>query len=184
MTDDTLGRVNALRIINALTLPVPLAFGLPPNRRVDLTPGDWAEIKETTPVDGYLEISVDSIEGTSIWVHEWESGTTEVSLNGSPHPFAPAVRNNNPELRQRGWPAGSAQTMSSSSSVGLLLDDSRLDGTLLRVEHQGGTKTYRASGRTPIWYSGIGIEGTPPKLFVEPDGLRIVASESHTVLDF
>ncbi|WP_147397467.1 hypothetical protein [Amycolatopsis panacis] len=184
MTDDTLGRVNALRIINALTLPVPLAFGLPPNRRVDLMPEDWVEIRETVPVDGYLEISVDDIEGSSIWVHEWESGVTEVLLNGSPRLFAPAVRNNNPELRQRGWPTGDIRTTSSGISVGLLLDDGRSGVTRLRVEQQGETKTYTGSGRTPIWYSGIGFEGTPPKLFVEPDGLRIVASEGHVALDY
>lgn len=183
MTNDARSRVNAVRITNALTLPIPIIFGLPPNRRFDLNPGDYLDIREEAPPAAYLEVSVDNAEGSAVWVHEWEEGTTEVQLNGTHRPLAPAIRNNNPELRQRGW-LGAESSLADKLSVGLFLDDTRAGNTTLRVEGDGKETTYSGSGRAPIWCSGYGVEDRPPHLFVEPDGLRFAAGGSQVVTDY
>ena len=186
MIPDALGRVNTLRVVNALALPIPLIFGLPPNRRFELAPGDYVEIREEVPEEGYLEILVDDAGGSSsIWVHEWEEGVTEVRLNGVLQELPSAVRNNNPELRQRGWLAADGErTPSNRDAVGLFVEDARAGRTLLTVESGGRETAYSRLGRAPVWCSGAGSEDGPPRLFVESDGLRMAADDCQVVVDY
>ncbi|MFD8498869.1 hypothetical protein [Amycolatopsis sp. NPDC059657] len=180
MKEEALERVNALRVRSALTVPISIVFNLAPARKFTLSPDDVFDIREEVPLRGYLEISLDSLERPTLWIHEWESGRTEVSFNFEVQPLPAAVRNNNPELRLPGWPHGSL-VHEEGLAVGLFLADTRSESTVLRVDKGDETATFAFNDGQSVWYSGTGADGNPPELIIETDGLRMLGMHSRVV---
>ncbi|EMD24698.1 hypothetical protein [Amycolatopsis azurea] len=173
--------LNTVQVTSALTAQTTVSFSHCA-MTFELHPGDSFEVTERTPPDGYLEIVFDAHEGRPIlWLHGWESGDTELSVNGVRKELPPCIRNDQPSFRLKGWPAGAA---SSGTTAGLYVSDARTQArNLVEVEDSGTTTSYSAPPGLLIWYSGTGVDGNPPRLVLHDDVLRIVGSNSHVVTD-
>lgn len=173
--------VNKVQVVSALSAPItvslshcPMAFGL--------QPGESFEVTERTPPEGYIEIVFDSYEGRPIlWIHGWEFGDTEISVNGVRQDVPPYTRNSQPEFRLKGWPSGRTETV---PTVGLFVSDERTqDNNRIDVEDVGTARPHLNPPKQPIWYSGTGIDGGAPKLVLHDDGLRIIGAHGHVVTE-
>ncbi|MFJ8916418.1 hypothetical protein [Amycolatopsis sp. NPDC102389] len=169
--------VNTVQVVSALSAPITVNLSHSP-MAFDLRPGETFEITERTPPEGYIEIVFDSYEGRPIlWIHGWEFGETELSVRGVRQDVPPCIRNNKPDFRLKGRPPGRAEVV---PAAGLFVCDERTQGdNRIDVEDSGTVTSYLNPPKQPIWYSGTGIDGNPPKLVLHDDAVRVVGAYGH-----
>ncbi|MEV7550400.1 hypothetical protein AB0N89_12315 [Amycolatopsis sp. NPDC089917] len=173
--------VNTVKVVSALATPVTVSFSHCP-MVFDLQPEGSFEVTEKTPPEGYIEAVFDSYEGRPIlWVHGWESGETEISINGVSQDVPLCTRNNQPDFRLKGWPDGRPEA---PAVTGLFVSDERTEGdNRIDVEDSGTVTSHANPPKQPIWYSGASINGGPPTLILHDDGLRIIGAHSQVVTE-
>ncbi|MFC3455488.1 hypothetical protein [Amycolatopsis speibonae] len=173
--------VNSVQVVSALSNPVTVSLSHCP-MAFDLQPEGSFEVAERTPQGGYIEVVFDSYEGRPIlWVHGWEFGDTEISVNGVPQAVPPCIRNKQPEHRLKGWPAGRPEA---DPAAGLFVSDERTEGNnRIDVEDSGTMTSHVNPPKQLIWYSGAGVNGGSPKLVLHDDGLRIIGAHGHVVTE-
>ncbi|WP_143202426.1 hypothetical protein [Amycolatopsis sp. CB00013] len=173
--------VNTVQVVSALSAPITVRLSHCP-MAFDLKPGELFDVTERTPPGGYVEIVFDSYEGRPIlWVHGWEFGDTEISVNGVSQDVPPCTRNNKPDFRLKGWPAGRPEA---APAAGVYVCDERTEGdNRIDIEDSGVVTSYVNPPKQPMWYSGAGIDGAPPKLVLHDDGVRIIGAHGHVVTE-
>ncbi|RSN66008.1 hypothetical protein DMH01_06660 [Amycolatopsis sp. WAC 04182] len=122
----------------------------------------------------------DAYEGRPIlWVHGWEFGETDLSVDGVRQDVPPCIRNNKPDFRLKGWPSGRSEI---APAAGLFICDERAVGdNRIDVEDSGTVSSHVNPPKQPIWYSGTGVDGGPPELVLHDDGLRVIGAHGHVV---
>lgn len=173
--------VNTVQVASALSAAITVRLSHC-TMAFELEPDESFEVTERTPPGGYVEIIFDTYEGRPIlWVHGWEFGDTEISVNGVRRNVPPCSRNNQPDFRLKGWPSGRPEA---APSAGIYVCDERTEGAnRIDVDDSGVATSYLSPPKQPIWYSGTGIDGSPPKLVLHDDGVRIIGAHGHVVAD-
>jgi hypothetical protein len=168
LTESTVQRVKSIRIVNGLRHPLLAVVARYPVEFL-VRPGGELEIRETAPRGGYVELTVDSEEQTGLRIDAGESGKMEVFLDGEPQPLPSVVLDGGPR-QATAWPDLEA------SFGSLQVFDTRSGPRTVRLEEKNGTTTLVGAGRAPIRFAGVGVNGYPPELIIESDGLRIRGS--------
>ncbi|WIX98844.1 hypothetical protein QRX60_32930 [Amycolatopsis mongoliensis] len=168
MTESTAQRVKSIRIVNGLRHPLLAVVARYPAEFV-VRPGGELEIRETAPPrGGYVELTLDAEERTGLRIETGESVKTEVFLDGEPQPL--------PSVILGGGPCEAAGPDLEAAFGSLQVFDTRSGPRTVRLEEKNGTTTLVGAGREPIRFAGVGVNGYPPELIIESDGLRIRGS--------
>jgi hypothetical protein len=166
LTESLAQRVKTIRIVNGLRHPLLAVIARYPAEFL-VRPGGELEIRETAPRGGYVELTLDNEERTGLRIETGESATTEVFLDGEPQPLPSVVVDG---VAREAWPDLDAAFGS------MHVFDTRSGPRTVRLEEKNGTTTLVGAGREPIRFAGVGVNGYPPELIIETDGLRIRGS--------